>query len=86
MKFEILSIDVWGNAKDGFTINQSFHTGVFVEIPDNMSDKDAGKLIRKACGHRGDVRAYAIQADEFMVELSDKRTGKPCYLARAVQQ
>jgi hypothetical protein len=30
--YEIISLDVWGNAKDGFTVNNAFRTGRTVEV------------------------------------------------------
>lgn len=32
-KSQYVVYDVWGNAKDGYTVNHSFHTGRFVCIP-----------------------------------------------------
>lgn len=38
MKFEVISYDVWGNARDGFEVNQAFHTGRYIEVDENTSD------------------------------------------------
>jgi hypothetical protein len=35
-KYEVISYDVWGNKDDGYEVNQSFHTGKFVEVPDDL--------------------------------------------------
>ena len=40
MKYEYISYDVWGNESDGYEVNQSFHTGEYIEIDPDLSDKD----------------------------------------------
>lgn len=70
MKYEVITLDVWGNAKDGWDVNQAFHTGRFVEIPEDASDY----LINRRLGLRN------IEWDgepEFQLFGDDKRNGKP---------
>lgn len=49
MKYEIISYDVWGNARDGFEVNNAFHTGEFVELDGQESDY----TINRRLGVRG---------------------------------
>lgn len=36
--YEVISYDVWGNASDGFEVNQAFHTGREFEIDSEATD------------------------------------------------
>ena len=79
MQYEIISYDVWGNARDGFNVNQSFHTGVLVEIPDDASDY----LINRRVGARG------VEWDgepEFALYGTVKRNGKPVCELRPITE
>ena len=40
MKYEYISYDVWGNDVDGYEVNQAFHTGEYVEINPESTDKE----------------------------------------------
>lgn len=40
MEFEIIEYDVWYNEEDGYWVNNSFHTGEFITINEDASDKD----------------------------------------------
>ena len=40
MKYEFISYDVWGNESDGYEVNQSFHTGEFVDIDADLTDAE----------------------------------------------
>lgn len=31
-KYEVITLDVWGNAKDGFSVNDAFRPGVEIEV------------------------------------------------------
>lgn len=44
MKYEVITYDVWGNKRDGYEVNDAYHTGEIVDVSDSDSDKD---IIRK---------------------------------------
>jgi hypothetical protein len=44
-KYEVRSLDVWGNARDGFEVNNSFRAG-HVEVPPHASDRDFLRALR----------------------------------------
>ena len=48
MKYEVISLDVWGNTKDGFDVNEEFHTGNFIDITGNTR-----KSILTQCREQG---------------------------------
>ena len=83
MLYEILAIDVWGNKRDGYEINDQHATGVIVDIPADADDKTALKLIRKALGHRADARGYHDPyQDEQGHCFHRNATGEPAYYTR----
>ena len=47
MKFEIIQYDVWGNPQDGFEVNNSFSTGIFIDINENDTDKTILKKLKE---------------------------------------
>jgi hypothetical protein len=47
MKFEIINYDVWGNPKDGFEVNNSFSTGIVIDINEDDSDKTILKKLKE---------------------------------------
>jgi uncharacterized protein YggL (DUF469 family) len=77
MRYQIVTYDVWGNTREGFTVNQAFHTGRAVDLPDSASDR----LINRRLGMRGVVwdgePGYTLYG-------SVKRNGCPALELRAV--
>ena len=86
-KHDILALDVWGNAKDGWEINEARTTGITVDLTNDMTDAQIIKAVRKACGHRADARGYELdhtcESVEFSgVYINRKSDGKPAYHTR----
>ena len=38
MRYRVVKYDVWGNAKDGWEVNDKFATSVYVELDGDESD------------------------------------------------
>jgi len=47
MKFEIINHDVWGDPDGGFTVNDSYGTGIVIDINENDSDKTILKKLKE---------------------------------------
>jgi len=47
MKFELINYDVWGNPRDGFEVNNSFRTGIVIDISENDTDKTILKKLKE---------------------------------------
>jgi hypothetical protein len=79
-KYEIVSLDVWGNEKDGFEINCGFYTGAVITI-DPYDNKDIIRKVRQA-GYVNKALPYQnfeIEGDpEFELTLyySSRRLGQ----------
>ena len=81
-KFEIISLDVWGNESDGFQVNQAFNTGKFIEFAD---DSDDGVIVDalKAGGFLVDtvmVDDVTIEGEiDFQLYIEHAETGEPLW-------
>jgi hypothetical protein len=82
MEYEVISYDVWGNARDGFDVNDSRRTGVVVTIED--TDTDA--TINRKLGRAGITGAQGVRwdGDEYALYGEYKRNGRPAAELRAV--
>lgn len=85
--WEVRSYDVWGNARDGYEVNDSYNCGE-VEIRCRVEINNAGKpqeflsatpsdsQIRKALG----LRRFKIETngDDLTIYVNRARDGYPC--------
>ncbi len=69
------SYDVWGNEEDGYEVNDRCALGRDYEIPDFLGVNEKAILdaidASPACGIDWTAN------DEYRIELTDRRTGKP---------
>lgn len=68
-QYELIIYEVWGNAKEGFQVNQSFRTGFFISIDPKMSDI----AINRRLGFRG----VEWKGNDFVLYGTFKRNGCP---------
>jgi hypothetical protein len=74
-RYQILSLDVWGNEKEGFEINAAYSTGRTYEI-DFENDYQIIKTLFVA-GEIAYHDAIDIDGNERMLHLSDIESGRP---------
>ena len=83
--YRVVEVDVWGNAREGWDINNMFKTDIQFQVKNNASDAEALIAFRKALGHRADARGYhdPYQSEDqlFFCRNSD---GKPAYIANRI--
>lgn len=88
-KYEVINYDVWGNSDDGYEVNQAFHSGVFIEIP-NEEHMDA-KYVLGILRVEG-ILLSPIKDDDLIVDISHEdviyfeksEDGKPLFELRKV--
>lgn len=57
-KYKLINYDVWGNAKDGFEVNNAFTTGIEIELSEEFTDLDLKRaLYRSGFASRGILNA-----------------------------
>lgn len=75
MEYEVYELDVWGNTKEGFTVNDWDNTCISIEVEVDTTNRklfkmlrDEGFIIPKGC--------MVDDVSEDMIEIS-LRNGKP---------
>lgn len=82
-RYKLCTYDVWGNADDGYDVNDIHETSTIVELDPNASDA----AILQALGDATGAKTSNVEVDmpdEDTVWLTDKRDGKPLAELRAV--
>lgn len=66
MKMRWYSYDVWGNAKDGYEINNVFRTNEVIDIPNVVlvSDRALITYLKKIGFMKSSVRANLVEFDD----------------------
>lgn len=66
LKLEIIALSVWGNAEDGYDVNDAMHTGRFIELPEDYTKED---IIRECFDRHVDI---TIEDDGFTSIFVDR--------------
>lgn len=81
--YDVISLDVWGNEKDGFEINNAYHTGRTVALPVNPTLDQTLRALRAAgefdrTAHRRTI-AWSPEVEHGSEDLTviRRKTGKP---------
>jgi hypothetical protein len=87
VEYEVRSLDVWGNAEEGYDVNDSFSIGT-IELSESMSDKEILQALVKE-GYLDD-RAMELgevdQASDEFIHIYVKSDMKPVLNLFAVQE
>lgn len=79
--WEVKSLDVWGNAEDGYEVNNEHGAGK-ISIPAMTDDAGLVKLLKKEGFLKETVRANQVEIEspgEGFIEVREKKTGEPIY-------
>jgi len=77
--WKIVSLDVWGNRKDGYEINNATYSGKEIELPAEPTDAQ----VRLALVHAGYIKKSArldrleFDGDDALIQVSRKSDGLP---------
>lgn len=74
--YQVISYEVWGNARDGFEVNAAYTTNNYIEVSESTSDR--------AINRRLGVRGISWDGDERTLYGTVKRNGMPALELRAV--
>lgn len=89
MRYEIIDYDVWGNERDGFNVNQSFHTGHFVEIPEDATDAEIVRILKDEGVLKKTVRTASVGIEGesgYDLYFTHLPTSRPEFELRAVRR
>lgn len=83
-KWTVVVYDVWGNAEDGWDVNNKFRTWHWVDVDDNAQDHEVLSLLCAEMG--GDPDTLKIDGNtsgESVLYVQDRTDGRPvCELQR----
>ena len=85
MKFEILSLDVWGNKKDGFELNAWYSSGIVIDVTETDTQATVLKKAKKALGIVWKGQYVCSEFDEYHINFDIKSTGKPAIYMSAIK-
>ena len=81
IRYEIIELDVWGNKRDGFDLNNLFKTGEYISLPVEFTDKQLILELKRAGVIKRNIRYTSIGLlyfdDGNMICIEDSRTGEP---------
>lgn len=80
MKMTLINYyDVWGNAADGWEVNDQFNEGDF-EIPDNATPKQIiTELFKWGYVAQPDLRKYVVEDTGSGIEIYAKKGNRPLF-------
>lgn len=83
-EWDVISLDVWGNAQDGFEINDMRRAGT-VMLPKDATKAQIVRAMKRENWLKSSVRSARIEVDDFgddeygQIALEDSKTGEPIY-------
>lgn len=78
IRFELYTLDVWGNAAEGYEVNDSFRQGT-IELPEQYTHSQVLDAIDARIGVRGREFAEFTVDDGDFLEISESNTGMPVF-------
>lgn len=78
--YQVISLDIWGNNRDGYEVNNSYTTSHEIVIEDYTTDKEIIKML-KACGYINKQCHFK----SFSVEFNDEYLGDVQYHTTKLQ-
>lgn len=86
MTYELIDYDVWGNEEEGFWVNQAFHTGQHVEVPEGATDAQLVAILVDEGHLKSNVTAADIEVDGeegHHFYFNDAKNGEPLFELQA---
>lgn len=79
-KWEVRSLDVWGNAKDGFEVHDSRKIQTIV-LSEDFTDKELLDALKDGACLRSHVRLsqLAIDGDDATINIDEAKNGRPVF-------
>lgn len=83
--FAIHSLDVWGNARDGYEVNEKYLTGNYIVADEFPRFEVTVKVLKKAGLIRPRIRALKSQYPYDSIEVVEYK-GKPVYIIEEITE
>ena len=89
MKVEIASLDVWGNAKDGYEVNAAYLAGSFDDDKLNLNNDRSIMEFLKRIGYLNKyakLKSLEIEGDsDFIIYINEAKDSYPLWELREVK-
>lgn len=86
-QFEIVELDVWGNAREGFDINNLYKSGVYISLPMEFGSADVILALKRAGWMKQGIHHKSVHVDgdfETFIFIEHAKTGEPACQLHAV--
>lgn len=86
--YSVHGLDVWGNAREGFEVNDVYPSRGKVAIYDDATYSEVVQALKKEGFIDPKVRFKSVTVDGetgFTLYIGEARTGKPVYELRAIE-
>ena len=79
-KWRVFSLDVWGNANDGYEVNDRSGVGT-IQLPEEFTDAQLIRALKDAGIVRKTIRMsqVAIDGDDTWISIDDAKDGMPVF-------
>lgn len=87
--YQLINLDVWGNARDGFEVNDRYATSTYVSIPEDSSDAEIVKILKDEGIIKKGIRTASVEIDgdfEYSLYINEKKTGRPGFELMRVEE
>ena len=87
-KWQIADLDVWGNPKDSYEVNNVFRLDIYIDLPADFNKRDVIKALKQAGYLKKHVQHRQITMDgsEDFIYLEQTKNGCPvCYLYKVTK-
>jgi hypothetical protein len=76
MEFRVIELDVYGNAEDGYDVNDVYYTNETITITEDATDKEIGDWLRNNL--YPNLPAITVDGDyEFSLFVDAEEDGEP---------
>ena len=85
--YTVHGLDVWGNAREGFDVNDVYPSRGRVTIPDDTTDAEVVQALKREGFIDSRIRFNSVSVDGesgYSLYIGESRTGKPVYELRAI--
>lgn len=80
-RWAVFALDVWGNARDGFEINDRSRLRERLLIPCDASNNDYIRALKSEglLNKRCHFKSFRIDGDDRSISIDARKTGEPIY-------
>jgi hypothetical protein len=79
--FDVWTLDVWGNAREGFEVNDRSRLRERLFVRRDSSDKELLKALKDAglLNKRCHFKSFSVHGDDAQLFIDSRKTGEPIY-------